>query len=158
MITLRRIEALPYALAFARPVVTARGRFTHRRGWLVNIDDADGRRGWGDAAPWPGFSSTDEVVSEAIGRVTAEDFPLIGQRVDPKRPLHLRGLVGAHRLPPEVAHAIELALLDLVGRARECSIAELIAAADATLDDTARNDRAALSSDCLLYTSPSPRD
>lgn len=135
MITVRRIEALPYALAFAHPVVTARGRFTHRRGWLVAVDDAEGRRGWGDAAPWPGFASTDERVSEAVGRITADDLSLLGHNVDPLRPLALRGLVAALALPPEVAHAVELALLDLIGQARGLPIARLVDAPEAPFDD-----------------------
>lgn len=127
MIALRSIEALPYALPFARPVETARGRFTHRRGWLVAVDDTDGRRGWGDAAPWPGFASSDESVCEAIGRLTADGFALLHQTIDPSHPLGLRSLVSALGLPVEVAHAVELALLDLIGQARGCAIAQLIA-------------------------------
>ena len=53
--TPRRVQVRRYDLPFIAPVRTAAGTFTHRTGWLVGLEGTDGRMGWGDAAPWPGF-------------------------------------------------------------------------------------------------------
>ena len=43
-IVVSRVFAMPYALPFARAIATARGRFTHRRGWLVAVEDPPGEQ------------------------------------------------------------------------------------------------------------------
>lgn len=80
------VEPIPYRLRFPRPV---RG-CAERRGWWLKLTDADGRVGWGEAAPWPGFGSA----------------------------------AGAGQ--PEIAHAFEVALLDLEGQRRGLPIAKLL--------------------------------
>ena len=42
-------------LTFARPVRTSRGEFSGRRSVIFALDDEEGRSGYGEAAPWPGF-------------------------------------------------------------------------------------------------------
>jgi o-succinylbenzoate synthase len=56
-IAIRRVHVRRYHLPFRAPVETSAGRFDARIGWLVGVESADGRLGWGDAAPWPGFGS-----------------------------------------------------------------------------------------------------
>lgn len=112
----------PYGLAFATPVETARGRFTHRRGWLLSLRDAAGRSGWGDAAPWPGFGSSDEQVAVELGALT--DGRLEGLRLASAHEVGAE--IARRRLAPEVAHALELALLDLLGQSTERSLAALL--------------------------------
>lgn len=58
-------EAIPYTLAFVRPVTLGGRRFESREGLMVRVHD--GRtEGWGECAPLPGFSaeSLDAVRSE----------------------------------------------------------------------------------------------
>ena len=52
-----RIHA--YRLALAAPISTARARLTHRDGYLVELMDASGETGWGDACPIEGFGLED---------------------------------------------------------------------------------------------------
>jgi o-succinylbenzoate---CoA ligase len=111
----------PYALPFVTPVVTARGRFTHRRGWLLAVDDDHGRRGWGDAAPWPGFASSDEEVTGAMGRV---DEALVGASFEDMDAI--AAWLERSALPPEVRHAVELSLLDLFAQTRGVPLAALL--------------------------------
>src|SRR5690606_27257841 len=100
---------VPYALPFARTIRTARGRFTHRRGWLLGIEQAGGEMGWGDAAPWPGFGSSEEQVASELAALI-DDRALEGLCFDSAS--EVWRWLEAQRLVPEVAYAVELALLD----------------------------------------------
>lgn len=108
------VDVRPYRLRCARVLVTARGRWTHREGWLLRITDQDGVAGWGDVAGWPGFSEDLGALEPALralvgrGGVTAEAL-----RADP--------------WPLEVQHGLELALLDLEARRRGLTVAALLA-------------------------------
>jgi o-succinylbenzoate synthase len=50
-------RAWPTRLEFVRPVRTSGGDFLDRRTVLLELTDADGRTGYGEAAPWPGFGT-----------------------------------------------------------------------------------------------------
>lgn len=63
---IRRIHVRRYVLRFATPVRTAKATFTHRTGWHVGVETVDGRIGWGDAAPWPGFGADAAAACEAL--------------------------------------------------------------------------------------------
>lgn len=58
-------EAIPYTLAFVRPVTLGGRRFESRDGFLVRVHDGS-TEGWGECAPLPGFSkeSREEARSE----------------------------------------------------------------------------------------------
>ncbi len=127
LLAIAEARATPYALAFESPIVTAHGRFTHRRGWLLSVVDTEGRVGWGDAAPWPGFGSTDEQVSLQIGGLT--DGRLVGMAIG-ELP-EIASDVARRKLTPEVSHALELALLDLLGQRRAQPLAALLTETDA---------------------------
>ena len=55
-----------YALPLRRSMSTGRGELAERSGYLIRLEDADGRLGWGEVAPLPGFSG------ESDGRVRRE--------------------------------------------------------------------------------------
>jgi O-succinylbenzoic acid--CoA ligase len=124
VIVVERAFPLPYALPFARALATSRGRFTHRRGWLLAIDDGADRRGWGDAAAWPGFGVGDERVSLDIAALCAPNGALLGERFASTQ--DIEDWLAKQSLAPEVAYAVELALLDLLGQALGLSIAQLL--------------------------------
>ncbi|MEZ0311921.1 MAG: o-succinylbenzoate synthase [Myxococcota bacterium] len=65
------IQVRPYRLAFVKPLVTAAGTFSHREGWVVRVRDTDGRIGYGDCSPWPGFGSTLSRVRSHMAELTA---------------------------------------------------------------------------------------
>ncbi|NDG75245.1 MAG: o-succinylbenzoate synthase [Synechococcaceae bacterium WB8_1B_136] len=46
-----RLQWRPFAFALPRALVTAHGAVQERRGWLLRLEDGDGRVGWGEAAP-----------------------------------------------------------------------------------------------------------
>jgi o-succinylbenzoate synthase len=73
-IAIRRVHVRRYHLPFRAPVETSAGRFAARVGWLVGVESADGRFGWGDAAPWPGFGSAGTVgpCDPAVALAAAE--------------------------------------------------------------------------------------
>ena len=50
-VTRLRLQWRPFAFALPQPLATARGTLTHKRGWLLRLAGADGRLGWGEAAP-----------------------------------------------------------------------------------------------------------
>ena len=62
-------RAWPARLEFARPVRTSRGDFHDRRVVLFALTDADGRTGYGEAAPWPGFGT--ETVEQSLAALEA---------------------------------------------------------------------------------------
>jgi o-succinylbenzoate synthase len=57
-------RAWPIRLEFLRPVRTSAGEFRERRSVLLALTDADGRTGYGEAAPWPGFGT--ETVEQSL--------------------------------------------------------------------------------------------
>lgn len=121
----------PYTLPLRRPLRTAWGTLRSREGFAVGMRDGEGRWGWGEAAPLPGFGMESltacrerlehwrrrlpgSVLSEEGGDGAAD--PAWGLAED------IRG-AGGH---PAAAHGLELALLDLTARRREMPLARLL--------------------------------
>lgn len=76
-----------YRLPFRHPVRTAHGLWTEREGLLVRLEAEDGRVGWGEAAPVPGFGAGTIESAEAALRA-------LGDRVDAGVWTTLDGLEG----------------------------------------------------------------
>lgn len=55
---------LPYALPLKSPWRTSRGTLRERQGRLLRLQNADGRTGWGDAAPLPEFGITETAARD----------------------------------------------------------------------------------------------
>lgn len=112
----------PYRLALTAPLVMKGTRYAAREGVLVRLDDAEGRTGWGDAAPLPGFSP--ETLDEATAALDRLDVDALGtpeaawSRLD--HPIHDR--LDALALPPSARFGLEAALLDLVAQAAETTL------------------------------------
>src|SRR5436190_14754809 len=112
---IRRVDAIPVGLPLKKPVAMAGSTVSKAFNILVRIEAQDGTVGWGEAASAP------TMTGDTLGGLTAavRDYlvpRLIGQDArqwDALRPgLHraLHGNGGAHS-------AVEMAVLDLVGRA-----------------------------------------
>lgn len=74
--TLREFE-----LPLHRPLATAHGAISTRRGWLVELEDADGRVGYGEATPLPEFGTEDLVACRrflegALSRLVERSRPV----------------------------------------------------------------------------------
>ena len=120
-----------YDLPFTRPVTTAKGRFSSRRGFLVALQDQEGRTGWGDAAPWPGFAGShaanrDDRVRQTLLDLSARTGPLVGSKLESLEQIEAWLHDRSGSLPSEALHAVELALLDLVGQERMLPVARLL--------------------------------
>lgn len=111
LLTFQRLE-----LPLDPPLVNARGEWQRRRTLLIQLTDARGHHGHGEAAPLPNFSRDD-----------LNDCELALRRIAPARLAALDGLASpralldaaAQLLPeqvPAARFALETALLDRLGR------------------------------------------
>src|ERR1700704_1302969 len=113
-LVIRRVDAMPIALPLKKPVLMSGVSITHAENLLVRIEAADGTVGWGEAASAP--TMTGDTQGGLVAAVRHLAPLLVGQdgwtRSQLLARLHgaLMGNTGAHS-------AIEMALLDLAGRA-----------------------------------------
>jgi len=123
------VRVMPIRLRFARPLVTAQGAFTERMSVLLELRDAGGVAGYGEAAPWPGFGT--ESADEAEAALQAVERLLAGASPQPGEwpaafEHHFAGR-------PAARAALQGALLDLdARRAGRTLAAHLAARAGAT--------------------------
>jgi len=118
-----RAHAHAYRIPFQNEVHTAKGVFTHREGWVIEVEDVDGHIAFGDAAPWPGFGSNPDVVAETVHGWISDLPKLENLLFDPT--------VNLQALPVECAHAIDCLRLDLEGQRQGKTISELLHASPA---------------------------
>lgn len=105
-------RVIPVRLRFARPVRTARGEFQDRASVLLELRDADGVAGYGEAAPWPGFGMEDVAAAESALRAVLG--LLEGGTLEPG---HWPPALGARlRGAPAARAAIQGALWDRAAR------------------------------------------
>jgi muconate cycloisomerase len=120
------LEAIPYALSFWDPYVTARGRLDRREMVLVRLRSDTGAEGLGEAVPLSLRGGTPlrtveaEVRERAAGAIVGreiEDLPLAG------------GVVTELSAPASAA--IETAILDLRAKSAEVPVWRLLGARSA---------------------------
>jgi muconate cycloisomerase len=126
VLAIRRVDAIPIALPLKKPVRMADAATVEKaENLLVRIEAADGNVGWGEAASAP--TMTGDTLGGLVAAVQHLAPLLVGQNALtwPRLTVRLRagllGNTGAHS-------AIEMALLDLAGRATGLSLADLITA------------------------------
>jgi muconate cycloisomerase len=123
-LTIRRVDAIPVALPLKAPMKMANATVATAENLLVRIEAADGTVGWGEAASAPTMTGDtlgglvvavrDHLGPMLIGK-NARDWPTL-------RPILHAGLLGnggAHS-------AVEIAILDLTGRATGMRLIDLI--------------------------------
>src|SRR5688572_32524599 len=120
----RRIDAIPVALPLKAPMKMAGITITKTENLLVRIEAATGVVGWGEAPSAP--TMTGDTLGGLVAAVRDHLAPLlIGKDAglsNDHRPMLTRALVGntgAHS-------AIEMALLDLAGRASNMRLIDLV--------------------------------
>jgi muconate cycloisomerase len=125
-LTIRRVDAIPVALPLKSPMKMAGVTITSAHNLLVRIEAADGTVGWGEAASAP--TMTGDTLGGLLAAVHDHLGPLlIGKdaltRADLRRAMTraLMGNTGAHS-------AVEIALLDLAGRASGTRVIDLVGA------------------------------
>ena len=112
----------PLRLRFARPVRTARGEFTERAGALFEVCDAEGLSGYGEAAPWPGF--TTETAEQALAVLSEAAASLGGVEIEPGEENFPR--VGKLDSAPASRAALHGAIWDLAARQAGRSLARFL--------------------------------
>jgi muconate cycloisomerase len=124
-LTIRRIDAIPVALPLKTPMKMSAETIASAQNLLVRIEAVDGTVGWGEAASAPTMTGDtqgglvvavrDHLAPMLIGK-DAHDWPAL------RGGLHraLLGNGGAHS-------AVEMAVLDLTGRATGQRLIDLIA-------------------------------
>lgn len=117
-------RAWPVRLRFHRPVRTARGEFHERTVVLLELRDPSGITGYGEAAPWPGF--TRETPDECGAALREAEAMLAGVELGPGEwtPTLERHLA---RLPA-ARTAVQGALWDLEARRAGRTLADCLAA------------------------------
>jgi muconate cycloisomerase len=123
-LVIRQIDAIPIALPLKAPMKMANATVATAENLLVRIEGADGTVGWGEAASAPTMTGDTlgglvAAVRDHLGPMLAgkdaHDWPTL-------RPILHRGLLGnggAHS-------ALEMAVLDLIGRATGRRLIDLI--------------------------------
>src|SRR5215470_19768581 len=124
---IRRVDAIPVALPLKAPMKMANALITAAQNILVRLEASDGTVGWGEAASAP--TMTGDTLGGLLTAVRDHLAPLlIGEdawmrgAVCRKLKRALYGNTGAHS-------AIEVALLDLAGRASGLPLVDLIGGA-----------------------------
>ena len=121
---LESYRLIPYRLPLEPPFRWRGGEIAEREGVLLRLETIDGRVGWGDASPLPGFSSETLAASSQTLESIAES--LIGHDVDarsvadPTSALH--GALDALAPAASARYAIDLALAELAASERGISL------------------------------------
>ena len=123
-LTIRRVDAIPVALPLKAPMKMAANTVATAENLLVRIEAADGTAGWGEAASAP--TMTGDTLGGLIAAVRDHLAPmLLGQ--DARNWPALRGAMHRALLGNGGAHsAIEMAVLDLTGRASGLRLIDLV--------------------------------
>jgi muconate cycloisomerase len=122
---IKRVDAIPVALPLKSPMKMSGITIATAENVLVRIEAADGRVGWGEAASAP--TMTGDTLGGLTAAVRDHLAPLlVGQdafnhpAVMPALRRALIGNTGAHS-------AVEMALLDLTGRAKNSRLVDAVA-------------------------------
>ena len=123
-LTIRRIDAIPVALPLKSPMKMAAETITAAQNLLVRIEAADGTVGWGEAASAP--TMTGDTQGGLVAAVRDHLAPMLVGK-DARDWLALRPALHRALLGNGGAHsAVELAVLDLVGRATGKRLIDLV--------------------------------
>lgn len=111
----------PFALGLARPMATAHGELVRREGFLVELEDASGHRGIGEATPLPSFGT--ESLAETRAALEAGLRALVAGAAPSEFARNLS------EPAPCAAFALSIAAEDLVARRTGHSLAASLHAA-----------------------------
>src|SRR5215216_2961996 len=118
---LAAVEAVPYALPFRKPYVTARGRLVRRELVLTRLRTGDGLEGFGEAVAMSLRGGADAAaLAHEVTEIAAP--ALVGREIGAGLPEPPAGL------SPPVRAALEIAGLDLAARLEEVPLWRLLGA------------------------------
>ncbi|MCE9671312.1 o-succinylbenzoate synthase [Myxococcus stipitatus] len=134
----------PLRLELLQPLKTSRGTYSAREGFLVRLEDEEGRVGLGEAMPLPEFGTESlslcgEVLGAWLrsleGETLGDSVRAVEDTLSPFASTVARGegvrIRARHPAPPApvpaAEHALELALLDLLARRQGVPLCWLLA-------------------------------
>jgi len=124
-LVIHRVDAIPVALPLKTPMKMSAETITAAQNLLVRIEAADGSVGWGEAASAP--TMTGDTLGGLVAAVRDHLAPMLTgkdardwQALRPALHRALLGNGGAHS-------AVEIAVLDLIGRASGKRLIDLVA-------------------------------
>lgn len=124
--TITSVRMEPFALRLRQPVRTAAGAVCAREGWWLELRDASGHAGVGEASWLPFFSQGSRAGLEAaLRRVTAPDGPLPGAAAGSMEAIGAL-MASVRPLPSEAGHALEQALVNLLAARKGISAPALL--------------------------------
>jgi len=104
-----RLRWRSFAFPLPQPLVTARGVVSGKRGWLLRLEDGDGRLGWGEAAALEPGAMAQAIDAAIAGLSGHQPRAALEARLAPlPSPL-------PSPLPPPLAFALGQALAELEG-------------------------------------------
>jgi O-succinylbenzoate synthase len=111
--TIVRAHCYAYALPLRRPLSLNGHSVTEREGALLRLETDDGRVGWGDAAPLPGFSTESRADALSALAESVRSLPGMTGSVEGEGGLERTDVPSR---PASARCAVEAALLELRGR------------------------------------------
>ena len=112
----------PYKLKFKQPFSTSKGTISERKGFLIKIDSANGKSGYGDCCPLPAFGSESYEQAEAKLKDLELKIKIDLNDIEKSIIKTLEPLSGF----PALRHGFEQALLNLISRDQNISLNEIL--------------------------------
>lgn len=111
-----------YKLKFKQPYSTSKGKISERKGFLIKLDSADRKSGYGDCCPLPDFGS--ESYEQAEAKIKDLELKIKIDLNDIEKSIlkTLEPLDGF----PALRHGFEQALLNLISRDQNISLNEIL--------------------------------
>jgi muconate cycloisomerase len=126
-LVIRRVDAIPLALSLIRPMRMAGITITHAENILVRVEASDGTVGWGEAASAP--TMTGDTRGSLVCAVRDHLAPLLVGEDAWVRPALMQRLEAALVGNTGAHSAVEMALIDLAGRAAGLPAVDLMGGA-----------------------------
>ena len=117
-----RSSCSAYILKFKLPFSTSKGKISERKGFLIKLDSANGKCGYGDCCPLPDFGS--ESYKQAEAKIKDLELKIRIDTNDFEQSIlkTLEPLNGS----PTLRHGFEQALLNLISRDMNLSLNEIL--------------------------------
>lgn len=123
-LAIRRVDAVPVALPLKKPMKMAGVNITHAQNVVVRIEAKDGTIGWGEAASAP--TMTGDTLAGLVAAVRDHLSPLLVDEDAWTRSALMRRMKAALVGNSGAHSAVEMALLDLAGRAAQVPLIDLV--------------------------------
>lgn len=117
-----RSSCSPYILKLKQPFSTSKGNISERKGFLIKLDSANGKSGYGDCCPLPAFGSESYEQAEAKIQDLELKIKIDVNDIENSILKTLEPLSGF----PSLRHGFEQALLNLISRDMNLSLNEIL--------------------------------